>query len=145
MCGGPWSGLECPGDTVARAVGYWLGPGNTNVLGDRLGGYTGWVLHPPTHPVYRLPLLHACTVPRSPGSQEHAHMTRLASTKEILGVNNAPSTARVSLDSRTPHLTQARRPPGPALWACCEAAVGLACLGSPVFLSYSQYFSVFLS
>ena len=57
-----------------------------------LGGYyTGY--YPPTHPVpvHRATTTSAsaCTTARATGHWEHAHMTVLGRTKEILGVNNA--------------------------------------------------------
>ena len=88
-------------------------------------------------------------------------MTVLSTAKEILGVEYAQVNHGDGYSGRTPHLTRARRPPGPALWARCEAAAGLAHVGTPLFLSYisvflsisqfsgipilSQYISVFLS
>ena len=59
-CAEGLAGPECPRDTVHSGLGYWLGPGNTNVV-HRLGGWASTryttlpVLPTPHHPGYSTP------------------------------------------------------------------------------------------
>ena len=99
VCGGLCSSLEClaDADNGVRGSGWALaipimGPGGYWVG----GGVVPTQYHPPACTGYTAPgpasgpaSGPACPSYRSPGHQEHAHMTVLRLSKDILGVNNA--------------------------------------------------------
>ena len=130
VCGrgpeGPWSAAAGADTGLRLMVGPW----------QYQYGYTGrggWVVptrytpprYPPTAPTPGTHLPDTARTTRD-GTSTPPQTRVLDRTKEILGVNNALRIPAVSLGHRTPHLTLARLPPGPALGASCEAVTGLA-------------------
>ena len=89
VCGGAWRALECCRDTVQQGYGTgWA-------LAIPINGWVGGTRYTPpgTTQLPAPPGTHAhdphCHHARAPGHHEHAHMTGLRPTKEILGVDNA--------------------------------------------------------
>ena len=149
MCGGPSQGPECPrtsiipGYTISWALaipmyGYWEGGGRGSTHPVPTRGSTRYTTLP---------------VPTLPHPLTHGPATMFVPSDMQFGVDQGDPRGRIrtagmgtATGCRTPHLTQARRPPGPALWACCEAAPWprtTVLHDSSVYLSISQYISVF--
>ena len=118
-----------------RALGHWLGPGNTNVE------HAGWVpgiapsryTHPGTHPVYHPPGTPTeCSAHYTSAVHQTAVLDR---PKEILGVDNAPCTPGHASGCvgllPPPHATSSPAPPL-RLLSCIPQYFS-------VYLSISQY------
>ena len=132
-----WDRPGVPWWTQKRALGHWLGPGNTNVAREgstqvawlgttrysTLPG-TRYTTLPVPHPVYHPPGTHPAS----------AVWTR---PKEILGVDNAQCTCGLV----TGPACAVPAPPSPYAHALGPSL----CAYSVINLSISQYISVFLS
>ena len=118
---GPGGPRECPGGRRTVGSRQWLGPGNTNVAGRWVGrGST----HPPVYPSPHQPRYTTLPVPTRYTTPVHpsSSPTRgMASTKEILGVDNAQCCI-ARLPHASPYACPRGLPAGARLW---EPAVRL--------------------